>query len=97
MIFPYQPYLAASSITAGPIIYRPEIPIRVTGPTGFRDLRALVDPGSDDTILPCSIGSLVGVVFDQLESRRGGQVVSCDFKRIRVEGMKRNVKIALGV
>jgi Aspartyl protease len=46
------------------------IPIRVIGPAGDDDLRALVDTGSDDTLLPDSLIGLLGVAL-----RPGDQAV----------------------
>lgn len=43
--------------------WRPLVPIRIFGPDGSSRLflRALLDPGSDDTIFPLDAASLIGV------------------------------------
>lgn len=45
--------------------WRPLIPLTVIGPTGqWRTfVRALLDPGADDTVLPLALASLLGVVL----------------------------------
>jgi hypothetical protein len=53
------------SLAAGlAFVYRPVIPVRVIGPLGAKDLIALVDTGSDDTLLPRSVGDAVGAMID---------------------------------
>jgi hypothetical protein len=64
MIFLYRPYPTASTTATGGVLYRPEIPIRVHGPLGSKLLRALVDSGSDDTILPLPIAQNIGAKID---------------------------------
>ena len=42
--------------------WRPLVPIRIVGPAGRSRLflRALLDPGSDDTIFPLDVAALIG-------------------------------------
>ena len=58
--FPYQSFAVRGTRGAKfDIVRRPMIPIRVIGPSGVRELQALVDTGADDTLLPdVLIGSL---------------------------------------
>ena len=66
--FPYleEPLLGPPppSLSAGDVSrWRPLIPVRIIGPTGRSRLflRALLDPGSDDTIFPLDVAALIGV------------------------------------
>jgi hypothetical protein len=60
MNFSYRQYNKAD----GSKIYRPEIPVRVTGPAGGASFFALLDTGSDRTILPRRIGERIGAEMD---------------------------------
>jgi hypothetical protein len=56
MTFPYTLNIARSTDTGDEIvILRPEIPVRVYGPAGTSEVLALLDTGSDNSILPLSI------------------------------------------
>ena len=69
--FPYQSFPVKGTRGAKyDIVYRPMIPIRAMGPAGDDDLRALVDTGADDTLLPASLIDLLGVAL-----RPGDQAV----------------------
>ena len=74
MRFPYQRYEVGPSPTVpGGVLYRSELPIRVTGQTGAVLLLALADTGSDDTLLPWSVGQAIGATIDEsVEWRVGG-------------------------
>ena len=62
MRFLYRPAITYSPETGTPtLILRPEIPIRVTGPLASVLLRALVDTGADNTVLPQSVADHCGV------------------------------------
>ena len=67
MIFPYR-----SVITEAPdgsdflLLRRPEVPITVIGPAGAASCIGLVDTGSDNTILPMSIGKYLGITVRAL-------------------------------
>lgn len=43
------------------LILRPEIPVTVSGPVGSMAYGALVDTGSDNTILPLSIADFLSI------------------------------------
>lgn len=45
-------------------LYRPMMPIRVTGSTGSINFLALLDTGADATLLPRSIGEAIGAKYD---------------------------------
>lgn len=49
------------------LLRRPEIPVTIVGPGGTATFIGLVDTGSDHTILPYSVASLLGVTIDQLD------------------------------
>jgi len=53
------PSLAAGAVSR----WRPLVPIRIIGPMARSRLflRALLDPGSDDTIFPIDVAQLIGV------------------------------------
>jgi hypothetical protein len=59
------------------IVYRPEILLRVIGPTADVLLMALIDTGADECVLPFSIAQSIGVVLTLnetvLASGVGGQ------------------------
>jgi predicted aspartyl protease len=56
MRFDYTAILSSALDTGDPIvIFCPEVPLRIHGPSGSRDFVALVDTGADNTILPTSI------------------------------------------
>jgi hypothetical protein len=81
MKFPYLQYLTPPSpTTPSGILHRPKIPIRIVGGVGIFPTLALVDPGSDDTLLPLSVGRLVGAKIDPTQSWQvegiGGQAVA---------------------
>ena len=80
MKFYYRSYLTQPSATTPTgIVHRPEIPLRILGNTGAFPTWALVDPGSDETLLPLSIGHLVGAKMDTTQTWQtvglGGQAV----------------------
>ena len=80
MRFSYYQYLTYSSPTTPTgILHRPEILIRVVGKAGSSKLRALVDPGSDDTLLPLSVGRSIGATMDLTQTWHaegiGGQAI----------------------
>ncbi len=65
--FPYQPVPLRGptppSLAGAMVRWRPFVPVRIMGPSGnsrhFK--RALVDPGSDDTIFPLAIANQIGI------------------------------------
>ncbi len=70
MIFSYRQYRTKPTPTTGDILFRPEVSVRFIGPSGEKVILALVDPGSDDSIFPLSIGSLIGVNLDPTKKWR---------------------------
>jgi hypothetical protein len=81
MKFNYLQYLTQPSPkTPSGILHRPKIPLRIIGGTGLLPTSALVDPGSDETLLPLSVGKLIGAKIDPTQSWQvegiGGQVVA---------------------
>src|SRR5438270_777821 len=70
MQFPYQDEPLRGSPppslpTTATVRWRPLIPVTVIGPMGNRRFfpRALLDPGSDDTVLPLAIAGLLGLTL----------------------------------
>ncbi len=62
--FPYLPFAIPGAGTASFVtIHRPIIPIHALGTSGKDELRALVDTGADDTMLPDSLIDQLGVVI----------------------------------
>lgn len=64
MRFAYQKYRTKSPVLPGGIVARPEISVKVIGPVGPVTLDALVDTGSDLTIIPLWVASQIGVDVD---------------------------------
>lgn len=90
MKFSYFQYLThPSPTTPTGILHRPEIPIRVAGKRGNALLRATVDPGSDDTLLPLSIGHSIGATMDSTQTWHvqgiGGQAISVILGEVEFE------------
>jgi hypothetical protein len=61
--FAYAKYQVAPSLAAPDrdVLYRPVIPIRITGPNGFRDVYALLDTGADESYITESMAEKLGV------------------------------------
>lgn len=58
MRFPYSFNIGLATDTGEQIVVlRPEVPLRIHGPQGVAELRALVDTGADNTILPSSVAN----------------------------------------
>jgi hypothetical protein len=75
MRFPYQRYEVNPSPTVpSGVLYRPELPVRVIGQTGSVLLLASADTGSDDTLLPHSVGEAIGALIDGSAAWRVGGV-----------------------
>jgi predicted aspartyl protease len=63
--FPYRRYRARSStVFHQGIVTRPELLVDVVGPAGTVSVLALVDTGSDVTLLPRSVAGRIGAVID---------------------------------
>ena len=69
MKFTYRQYQTdpSPSVPSG-ILNRPEVRLRVVGPTGVVSAWALVDTGSDDTLLPLSAARRIGAALDPSQS-----------------------------
>jgi hypothetical protein len=55
------------------------IPVRLFGPSGYIDVQALIDSGSDDTIFDHELGDAVGVLWPsgpsyKIQGINGGEV-----------------------
>jgi predicted aspartyl protease len=74
MLFLYRKYrIRPTPVFPGGVLYRPEVLVRIIGPSGDVFLRGLVDTGADSTILPRSIATSLGVAFcDGDTSRAAG-------------------------
>ena len=94
MRFPYQRYEVhpSTSLPEG-VLYRPELPIRVIGSAGHVSLLALADTGIDETLLPRSVGELVGAAIDETQSWSvagfGGQQVDVVLAEVEFELVSR--------
>jgi hypothetical protein len=64
MRFRYQRYRTKSPVLPGGIVTRPEISVKVICPAGSVKLDALVDTGSDLTLLPRWVAGQIGVAVD---------------------------------
>jgi predicted aspartyl protease len=65
MKFPYRQYISQYPGTSDfRLILRPVITVRITGPRASARWDALVDTGADETLLPLSLGEVLGVVLD---------------------------------
>jgi Aspartyl protease len=73
MRFRYQRYRMKSSVSPGRIVARPEISVKVIGPAGAVKLDAVVDTGSDLTLVPRWVATQIGArVDDTRRSPLGG-------------------------
>lgn len=69
MKFNYLRYLSHSGPTTPTgVLYRPVIPLQLGGNLGRFSTSALVDPGSDETLLPLSVGQIVGANIDRTQN-----------------------------
>ncbi len=90
MRFPYT-LSVARSIDNGEeiVLLRPEIPIRVYGPAGAAEMLALVDTGSDNSILPLSIARDLGIKTTlgkgPAATAYGGQQIALSFAEVELE------------
>jgi hypothetical protein len=90
MKFSYRKYLTQQSPTSPTgILHRPVISLRVAGTTGASLLNALVDPGSDDTLIPLTVGRAVGARPDPTHTWHaegiGGQAVAVILGEVEFE------------
>jgi hypothetical protein len=90
MKFPYQRYEVEPSATIPDgVLFRPELPIRVIGLTGDAALLVLADTGADETLLPRSVGELIGAEVDEARTWSvagfGGQEVAVVLAEVELE------------
>jgi len=65
MRFRYASYEVDPSPTVpSGVAYRPEVTIDVIGPRRMETIQALVDTGSDETVIPASPANAIGVQLD---------------------------------
>ena len=65
MIFPYASYEVSRSTTIpGGVVYRPEVVIHVSSGSRSLAIQALVDTGSDETVLPISLAAILQIHLD---------------------------------
>jgi hypothetical protein len=81
MKFPYCQYLTVPSPTVpSGVLYRPEIPLRIIGSAGALGSFAMVDAGSDDTLIPLSAARAIRAAIDANQTWKiegiGGQAVT---------------------
>ena len=81
MKFPYRHYRTGPSPTVpSGVLHRPEVPLRIIGATGALSMWTLVDAGSDETLLPLSVGQMIGATMNAAQTWQvegiGGQAVS---------------------
>lgn len=90
MKFPYVEYSVEPSPTLpNGIIYRPMLPIRVIGPAGEISILGLLDTGSDQTLLPRTVGNDIGANIDNTQQWSlggvGGQSIHAVLGRVELE------------
>jgi Aspartyl protease len=90
MRFPYTFNIGLSADTGEQIVVRrPEVFLRVYGPAGHTEVRALVDTGTDNSILPLSVATRVGVEVTPghgpAASAFGGQQIALSFADVDFE------------
>jgi predicted aspartyl protease len=89
MRFRYQRYRMKSPALPGVIINRPEISVKVNGPAGVVTLDAVVDTGSDLTLIPRWVAGQIGATVD--DTRRwplggiAGQVIEASPGDVELE------------
>ena len=89
MIFPYHHYEVRPIPGQNEgLIYRPMVPIHVSGPLGTQIIMGLVDTGSDVTVLPSFLLPLIGAAgIDAPEAEFrgvGGQTVTARYSRVEL-------------
>ena len=90
MRFDYTAIVSSSPDTGDPVvIFRPEIRVTVHGPNGSRGLRALVDTGSDNTILPEAVARTLGIRLRAGKGPRatafGGHAIALSYADVDLE------------
>jgi hypothetical protein len=90
MKFPYTMSIAPAIDSGSEIVLlRPEIPVRVHGPTGAAEMLALVDTGADNCVLPLSIARELGIATTPGRGPGaiafGGQRIELSFAEVLIE------------
>ena len=90
MKFPYSVNISPAIDTGEEIVLlRPEVPLRVHGPSGVAHVQALVDTGADNCIFPQSIASLLGIRTTRGmgpgATAFGGQQIELSFAEVELE------------
>lgn len=66
MKFPYEDYQVDPSLfLPGGVLFRPEVLVRIIGPTGDALLMGLLDTGAAHTVLPWQVAQEIGIVPDE--------------------------------
>src|SRR5205823_10123717 len=70
------------------LLFRPVIPVRVRGPRGSQVVLALVDTGSDVTVLPAFLLERIGAEVDAAAQAQfrgvGGQLVTAHYSQVEL-------------
>ena len=90
MRFEYTGIISSAADTGEPaVIFRPEIEITIHGPKGAREVLALVDTGSDDTVLSERVARDLGIPLARGTGPAarvfGGQEVSLFYADVELE------------
>ena len=71
------------------VIFRPEVQFLIHGPRGTREIRALVDTGADNTILPASAARALGIPLKRTTGPAaqafGGQEIALSYADVKLE------------
>jgi hypothetical protein len=90
MKFNYSALIANASDTGEPmVLFRPEVTMRIHGPSGSRDFLALVDTGADHSILPESIARDLDIPLHPCKGPSatafGGQQIALSYADVELE------------
>lgn len=94
MLFPYRTYhITKTPVFPEGVLYRPEVVVHVTGPTGDVFIRGLVDTGADNTIFPRSIAEAIGLTLADAHTSPAagftGDQVDIAYANVQLEVMQR--------
>ena len=90
MIFQYTAILSPAPDSGEEvIIFRPEVPLCIHGPSGSANYMALVDTGADNTILPLAIAHELGITTHKSKGPSatafGGQEIPLSYADVELE------------
>jgi len=68
MIFPYRRYTIDPIYSEETTLYRPAIPIQISTSSGQTNTTALLDTGSDATLLPRAVAETIGVTLNNTKT-----------------------------